>query len=56
VTNVLDRKDPAELFNEIKKFYASKILAKDIDIVTAILRLMCELRTKKEVISISLSK
>ena len=56
VAHVVDRKDPAELFNEIKQFYASKTVAKALDIVTAILRLMCESRTKREVSTISLSK
>jgi hypothetical protein len=40
VAHVLDRKDPAELFQAINKYYTSKTVAKALEIVRSILRVI----------------
>jgi hypothetical protein len=56
MAHVLERKDPAELFQAIKKYYTAKTMAKTLKIVTAMLRIIGDSRTKREVCTTQLSR
>jgi hypothetical protein len=56
VAHVLESKDPAELFQAIKKYYTAKTMAKALEIVTAMLRIIGDSRTKREVCTTQLSR